>query len=62
MKSGLPTRSAVAATFTAALEMAREGMVMIRQTGIYGPIYVRGTPNGREDRKATTATEQTTDE
>jgi len=62
MKSGLPTRSAVAATFSATLEMAREGMVMIRQTGTFGPIYVRGTPNGREVSETVTTTDQEDDE
>jgi len=33
-------RSAMAATFTASLELAREGQVNIRQTGLFGPIYV----------------------
>ena len=33
-------RSAIAATFTASLELAREGQVNIRQTGPFGPIYV----------------------
>lgn len=33
-------RSAIAATFTASLELAREGQLNIRQTGTFGPIYV----------------------
>lgn len=33
-------RSALAATFTASLELAREGQLNIRQTGTFGPIYV----------------------
>lgn len=33
-------RSAIASTFTASLELAREGEVNIRQTGPFGPIYV----------------------
>ncbi len=37
----LVARSAVASTFAATLELAREGLVEIRQAGTYGPIYVR---------------------
>ncbi len=37
----LVARSAIASTFAATLELAREGVVEIRQSGVYGPIYVR---------------------
>ena len=40
---GVVTRSAFASTFSASLELAREGRVQVRQNGTYGPIYVRGT-------------------
>jgi len=41
LRGSLLFRSAVASTFTASLEMAKEGRVTIRQTGQFGPIYVR---------------------
>lgn len=41
IRGGLFGRSAVASTFAASLEMAKEGKVDIRQTEIYGPIYLR---------------------
>jgi segregation and condensation protein A len=34
-------RSAVAATFGATLELAKRGVVTIRQDGIFEPIYIR---------------------
>jgi len=40
LKSSLHTRSAIASTFAAALEMARDGKVGIRQSETFGPIYV----------------------
>lgn len=39
----LVARSAVASTFAATLELAREGVVEIRQSDLYSPIYVRKT-------------------
>ena len=40
--SGLTARSALASTFAASLEMAREGEVRIRQSGgPFGPLYLR---------------------
>jgi len=44
LKSGLITRSAVASTFAASLEMAKEGRAVIRQTETFGPIHVRSRP------------------
>lgn len=41
---GVVGRSAVASTFAAALEMARGGQIEIRQSGAFGPIYVRKAP------------------
>jgi segregation and condensation protein A len=38
----LQRRSAVASTFAASLEMARQGKIQIRQDGTYGPIFLRG--------------------
>ncbi len=37
----LLNRSAVAATFSASLELAREGKLSLRQAGHYAPIYVK---------------------
>jgi segregation and condensation protein A len=37
-------RSAVAATFGASLELAKRGLVAIRQDGNFAPIYIRTTP------------------
>lgn len=42
LRSGLMHRSAVASTFVASLELAKEGQVTLRQDGTYGPLYVRG--------------------
>jgi len=53
LKGGLLTRSAVASTFAASLEMAKEGKVVIRQSGTFGPIYLQGRP-GLTDTSTTT--------
>ncbi len=45
---GVIGRSAVAATFAAALELARSGRIQLRQSGAFGPIYVRRTPESGE--------------
>jgi len=42
LKGRLLTRSAVASTFAASLEMAKEGKVAIRQTATFGPIFLQG--------------------
>jgi segregation and condensation protein A len=42
LHGGLVWRSALASTFAASLEMAREGKLQIRQDGAFGPIYLRG--------------------
>ncbi|WP_419796676.1 MAG: segregation and condensation protein A [Terasakiella sp.] len=41
LKNSLHTRSAIASTFAAALEMARDGKVKIRQSDTFGPIYIQ---------------------
>lgn len=38
-------RSAMASTFAASLELAKEGLIEIRQTGVYGTIYMRASPD-----------------
>jgi segregation and condensation protein A len=42
-------RSAVAATFGATLELAKRGMVSIRQDGNFEPIYIRSAKSNRND-------------
>ncbi len=54
---GLIARSAIASTFAASLELAREGKVKIRQSGAFGPIYVKV-----EDAKANSETMENPDE
>ncbi len=41
LKQGLTYRSAVASTFAASLEMAKEGKLRIRQDGVFGKIFLR---------------------
>ncbi len=55
LKGGLVTRSAVASTFTASLELAKEGKVKIRQDGIFGPIFVQA---GERNNDAGSVTKQ----
>jgi segregation and condensation protein A len=42
-------RSAVAATFGATLELAKRGVVSIRQDGNFEPIYIRGATQTRDN-------------
>lgn len=44
LRLGLVSRSAIAATFAASLELVREGRVQIRQDKSFGPIYLRSPP------------------
>lgn len=41
LKNNLHTRSAIASTFAAALEMARDGKIKIRQSETFGHIYIQ---------------------
>jgi segregation and condensation protein A len=41
---GVLARSAIAATFSASLELVRSGRIQIRQDGRFGPIFVRRAP------------------
>ena len=43
---GLVRRSAIAATFSASLEMVRSGRARIRQDGNFGPIYIKSHEEG----------------
>ena len=47
LTDGLVRRSAVASTFGASLELARRGRVRLRQSGDFGPIYLRASEKGR---------------
>lgn len=46
---GLVARSAIASTFAASLELAREGKIKLRQSSPFGTIYLK--PTGPADRK-----------
>lgn len=46
LRGGLFGKSAVASTFAASLELAKEGKVNIRQSDIFGPIYLRARTDG----------------
>ncbi len=48
LRSGLPKRSAIAATFAASLELVRDGHAEIRQDSRFGPIYFRSRPEEAE--------------
>ena len=43
IRAGMMARSALATTFAATLELARTGKIQLRQTGMFGPIYIKGT-------------------
>jgi segregation and condensation protein A len=46
LQEGLMTRSAMATTFTACLELAKQGRLRIRQNQTFGPIFLRAqTPD-----------------
>ena len=55
LMEGLIARSAIASTFAASLELAREGKVKLRQSGPFGPIYLKAA--ARDDGKISDATE-----
>jgi segregation and condensation protein A len=42
--TGIVWRSAIAATFSASLELARTGKLQLRQDAAFGPIFLRSTP------------------
>ncbi len=51
LRKGLVVRSAIASTFTAGLELAKEGKVRIQQASVFGPIFLRSVGAG-DDRAA----------
>lgn len=48
LRGSLVYRSATAATFAASLELAREGVLEIRQNGIFAPIFFKSNPDAPE--------------
>ena len=50
MQDGIVARSAIASTFTASLELAREGKLKLRQSGPFGPIYLKAADPNEEGR------------
>ena len=49
---GLVQRSAIASTFAASLELAREGKIKLRQSGPFGPIYLKPAGPGTKGKGA----------
>lgn len=47
LRKGLVVRSAVASTFTAGLELAKEGKARIQQASVFGPIYLRSASENK---------------
>ena len=47
LRDGVAFRSAVASTFAATLELARTGRIALRQSGTFGPIYLRSSTEQR---------------
>jgi segregation and condensation protein A len=50
LKDGLTYRSAIASTFVASLEMAREGKLEMRQENLFGPIFLRSNKGGLTEK------------
>ncbi|MHA1597310.1 MAG: segregation and condensation protein A [Alphaproteobacteria bacterium] len=50
IKDGLGLRSAIASTFAASLEMAREGKLRLRQNDTFGQIYIRSSVDDVDNR------------
>ncbi|MCH8237323.1 MAG: segregation/condensation protein A [Proteobacteria bacterium] len=50
LMEGLVARSAIASTFAASLELAREGKIKLRQSSPYGTIYLKPTGHGGKKR------------
>lgn len=48
LRKGLVMRSAVASTFSAGLELAKEGKARIQQATVFGPIFMRSTDEGSD--------------
>ena len=52
IEHGMTYKSAIASTFTASLEMAREGKLRLRQHEAFAPIYIRSTAADVANRPA----------
>ncbi|MCH7865353.1 MAG: segregation/condensation protein A [Proteobacteria bacterium] len=50
LMEGLVARSAIASTFAASLELAREGKIKLRQSSPFGTIYLKPTGHGGKKR------------
>jgi len=48
---GRSRRSGVASTLSASLEMARDGLVELRQMAPFAPLYVRKRANGAPEKE-----------
>ncbi len=59
LKDALMARSAVASTFTAGLEMVKQGQAEIRQDGLFGPIYIRALGDAAQASPASQGREDT---
>lgn len=55
LQDGLVYRSAVASTFTASLEMAREGQLQLQQAESFGPIFIKPAARPANDDTAPAA-------
>ena len=51
---GLVARSAIASTFAASLELAREGKIKLRQSGPFGPIYLKAAEQDDDGNRSDT--------
>ncbi len=56
LDDGLIARSAIASTFAASLELAREGKLRIRQDRLFGPIHLRAGDGGPRLEETTAET------
>lgn len=61
IRGGLFGRSMVASTFVASLELAKEGKVDLRQTAVFGPIYLRARNDGANTSTAAAGRDIATD-
>jgi segregation and condensation protein A len=46
--SDIPPRSVMASVFSAALELARDGDIELRQGAHFSPLYLRGSQDNKE--------------
>ena len=53
LRGGLVTRSALAATFAASLELAKTGKLMLQQSACFAPLYIRAAPDDTQTASQT---------